>query len=172
MLVSGFRAHAQAGSAATLSACRCGARTVTTVAWAVQDAAVRGFPELSLTNWSDHARSGSLRQPPDLAASFRDAASHSAGILTSSFPRQPAPLLGRLAETPVCFPRVAGLISIWTALALDHRDLVNAVQAAAWQHSSLHTTSFPEGDSGALSVCRLLEQRGILLPAKLNYDLR
>jgi hypothetical protein len=28
---------------------------------------------------------------------------------------------------------VAGLMSIWTALALDLGDLVNAVQAAAWQ---------------------------------------
>jgi hypothetical protein len=58
-------------------------------------------------------------------------------------------------------------VSIWTTLALNHGDLVNAVQAA--QNGALIAVgdiTVPEGDPGALSICRLLEQRGILLPAK------
>jgi len=44
---------------------------------------------------------------------------------------------------------------------------VNAVQAA--QNGALIAVddiTVPEGDSGTLSIYRLLEQRGILLPAK------
>lgn len=62
---------------------------------------------------------------------------------------------------------VPGLISIWTTLPLNQGDLVNAVQAA--QNGALIAVddiTVPEGDSGALFICRILEQRGILLPVK------
>jgi len=61
---------------------------------------------------------------------------------------------------------VPGVISIWTTLALNHGDLVNAVQGA--QNGALIAVddiTVLEGDSGSLSICRFLEQRGILLPA-------
>lgn len=60
----------------------------------------------------------------------------------------------------------AGLISIWTTLALRHGDLINAVQDA--QNGALIAVddiTVPEGDSAAHAICRLLEQRGILRPA-------
>jgi len=56
-------------------------------------------------------------------------------------------------------------MNYWTAL--NHDDLVNAVQAA--QTGVLIAVDYitvPQGAPGALSICTLLEQRGILLPAK------
>lgn len=60
-----------------------------------------------------------------------------------------------------------------TTLALNHGDLENAAQAAQnGELIAVDDITVPEGNSGILSSCRLLEQRGILLPAKQNHDLR
>jgi hypothetical protein len=71
-------------------------------------------------------------------------------------------------------PRNTGLfaygapaLSVWATLALNHGDLVNAVQIArSGALIAVDDIIRPEGDSGALSICRLLEQRGILRLAK------
>jgi len=92
---------------------------------------------------------------------------------SSSLPRAGAPSSVDFPKHRFVWPWCPAVLPTGRRSRSPMATWVNAVQAA--QNGAFITVAHPvvpEGDSSALAICRLLEQRGILLPTSENSDLR